>query len=757
MKYQYIILTGLFFLPTACGSDNSTKLAGLSLDMPPALKELKLDEVQVSGAVWQLDAEGNPVLELSPSSISKRTIRGNYALPVTQTRSGKEYEFRITIAYKANAYTAPSLAALTKNQEADDVLVEINPGLSAACPTLSLLPDASLSLDRDGTQWLKLCEFAVKASYHPKKLIEISEDQIVCTILDADGDGVANLAEMDLSLDPFSGDYDGDCVSDVNDVFPKDADESADLDGDGIGDHGDNDTDGDGLLNDEEGTRGTSSINPDSDGDGVVDGSDNCALAGTSSTQEDVDSDGVGDICDDDADNDGLANGVEETHGTNPLKTDTDEDGLNDKVEVDKNTNPQSPDSDGDGSSDAQDFFPLDASEQQDDDIDGLGNNQDLCPSMADASNLNTDGDALGNVCDADDDNDGVPDELENGVAGMNSLARDSDGDGLVDQWGSIHPANLSAGDAADLCPTLTRTADNQADHDFDSDGDGFGLLCDYSDDLALDIAAAQINFSAIFADPENGDDGQDGSREHPVQSLERAGKLASELEKDVYVASGTFNLVSEFIPMGGVRYYGGFSADFSTRAPQDTIIQSEDVETLVFAEHLTSPIILDGFVLRNLLTSGAQATGILLNEATLNLSQSQIQVTDAPHAIGIDAEESQIAITASQIVLSGGDNHAVGVKLARSSGSMATISLQIADFAIRTGIQCLDEADSAFKLTDVQFDLWSDLATQNVNFVYVQDCSVGSDRLHYELPMEDVSDYAGFASGGGNLLDGLF
>lgn len=757
MKYQIIILATLFFLPTACGSGNSTKLAGLSLDMPNALKELKLDEVQVSGAVWQLDADGNPLLEVSPSSVSTRTIRGNYALPVAQTRSGKEYEFRITVAYKATAYAAPSLVALTKNQEADNTLVEVNPGLSVLCPELNLVPDASLSLDRDGTQWLKLCEFTVKANYHPKKLIEISEDQIVCTILDADGDGVANLAEMDLSLDPFSGDYDGDCVSDVHDVFPKDAAESADLDGDGIGDHGDKDADGDGLLNDEEIVRGTNPVNPDSDSDAIVDGSDNCALVGTSAAQDDADDDGVGDICDDDADNDGLADSVEETYGTNPLKTDTDDDGVGDKIEVDNSTNPLSPDSDGDGVEDAQDAFPLDATEQSDSDGDGLGNNQDLCPTVADASNLNTDGDDLGNICDADDDNDGVPDELENKVAGMESLLRDSDGDGLVDQWGSIHPANLNAGDAADLCPTLARAADNQADHDFDADGDGFGLLCDYSDDLVLDIAAAQINFAAIFADPENGDDGQDGSREHPVQSLERAGKLASELEKDVYVASGTFNLASEFIPMGGVHYYGGFAGNFTTRTPQDTIIQSEALETLFVAEHLSSPITLDGFVLRNLLTDGSQATGVILHNARLHLSQSQIQVTDAPHAIGIDAEESQLTITASQIVLSGGDNHAVGMRLVRISGSVSTTSLQIADFAIRTGIQCLDEADSAFKLTDVQFDLWSDLATQNVNFVYVQDCSVGTDRLHYELPMEDVSDYAGFANGGGNLLDGLF
>ena len=37
----------------------------------------------------------------------------------------------------------------------------------------------------------------------------------------------------------------------------------------------------------------------------------------------------------------------------------------------------------------------------------------DNCPLLANADQLNTDGDGLGNVCDADDDNDGIADAVD--------------------------------------------------------------------------------------------------------------------------------------------------------------------------------------------------------------------------------------------------------------------------------------------------------------------------------------------------------
>jgi hypothetical protein len=67
-----------------------------------------------------------------------------------------------------------------------------------------------------------------------------------------------------------------------------------------------------------------------------------------------------------------------------------------------------------------------------DKDGDGLANNIDNCPNDANVDQLDTDTDGKGDVCDIDDDNDGVldADELLNG---SNPLLTDTDGDGLSD------------------------------------------------------------------------------------------------------------------------------------------------------------------------------------------------------------------------------------------------------------------------------------------------------------------------------------
>jgi hypothetical protein len=75
-------------------------------------------------------------------------------------------------------------------------------------------------------------------------------------------------------------------------------------------------------------------------------------------------------------------------------------------------------DSDGDGTNDPSDPCPLDSLNDQDGDGVCAGNafnppkigKNDNCPSVSNSDQLNTDGDALGNACDPDDDNDGFPD-----------------------------------------------------------------------------------------------------------------------------------------------------------------------------------------------------------------------------------------------------------------------------------------------------------------------------------------------------------
>ena len=90
----------------------------------------------------------------------------------------------------------------------------------------------------------------------------------------------------------------------------------------------------------------------DADSDGIRDGGDNCPIDPNPS-QSDVDGDLLGDVCDPDADNDGLLNIDEVIWGSDPLVSDTDTDGLTDGQEVNAyNTNPVNPDTDSDGVTD---------------------------------------------------------------------------------------------------------------------------------------------------------------------------------------------------------------------------------------------------------------------------------------------------------------------------------------------------------------------------------------------------------------------
>ncbi len=67
-----------------------------------------------------------------------------------------------------------------------------------------------------------------------------------------------------------------------------------------------------------------------------------------------------------------------------------------------------------------------------DDDRDGVVNEEDNCPSESNANQKNSDDDAQGDACDADDDNDTVSDDVEDEL-GSDSTISDTDGDGVED------------------------------------------------------------------------------------------------------------------------------------------------------------------------------------------------------------------------------------------------------------------------------------------------------------------------------------
>jgi len=235
---------------------------------------------------------------------------------------------------------------------------------------------------------------------------------------DQDGDGLTNAIENNLNTDSNKKDTDGDGFNDFDEVG--DSANPLDFDMDSIIDALESsilDSDGDGANDQIDGP----APDADLDGDTVINSLDNC-VSEPNFNQLDLDSDSIGDKCDDDIDNDGLSNELEEyTLLLNPYNNDTDLDGILDGVEVGENV--YSPlDIDEDGFIDAKESAILDddhdgsndqfdgPGENGESDGDGILNKNDNCPNDKNVEQTNTDGDEFGDICDSDDDNDGMPD-----------------------------------------------------------------------------------------------------------------------------------------------------------------------------------------------------------------------------------------------------------------------------------------------------------------------------------------------------------
>lgn len=245
---------------------------------------------------------------------------------------------------------------------------------------------------------------------------------------DTDGDGIGNNEDTD---------DDGDGVPDDQDDLPLDALETIDTDQDGIGNNADPDDDGDGTPDiedtfpldasesqdtDNDGTG--NNADSDDDNDGVPDNQDDLPLDASESL--DTDNDGIGNNTDTDDDNDGIL----DSEDPNPLvpdsDADADSDGLQDSIDnCPAMPNPDQSDLDRDGAGDVCD---------DDDDGDGISDTNDDFPEDA-SENTDTDNDGTGNNADLDDDNDGIPDaiEVDNDLDPLSAADAnlDKDGDGL--------------------------------------------------------------------------------------------------------------------------------------------------------------------------------------------------------------------------------------------------------------------------------------------------------------------------------------
>ena len=345
---------------------------------------------------------------------------------------------------------------------------------------------------------------------------------------DTDADGVTD--DLDQCPDTPTGetadsngcsdsqkDSDGDGVNDADDVFPNDPNEDTDSDGDGTGDNADafpndanedTDTDGDGTGNNADAFPNDASENTDSDGDGTGDNAD--AFQNDANEDTDTDGDGTGDNADafpndanenTDSDGDGTGDNSDAFPNDANEDTDTDGDGIGNNADTDD---------DNDGLLDVDDSEPLNS--LTDLDGDGIVDSSDNCPSVANADQSDTDGDGEGNVCDTDDDNDGVPD-TEDAFPLDATEDTDTDGDGTGDN-ADTDDDNDGILDLNDAFPfDSTESVDTDGDgigNNGDTDDDGDGVL-DAVDQFPLDASEQSDADNDGIGDNEDGDDDNDG------------------------------------------------------------------------------------------------------------------------------------------------------------------------------------------------------------------------------------------------------
>ncbi|MFD1216796.1 GlyGly-CTERM sorting domain-containing protein [Microbulbifer celer] len=373
---------------------------------------------------------------------------------------------------------------------------------------------ASVDADNDGLPdaWLDSCDSACQSASGltlDTSLNDTDNDGVVndedafvdnaAASVDTDGDGLPDawLDSCDSACQSASGlalddDNDNDGVANEADAFPIHAAASVDADDDGFPDAwldtcdsacqsassltldtSLNDTDNDGVVNDEDAFVGNAAASVDTDNDGLPDAwLDSCDSACQSAS---------GLTLDDDNDDDGVANEADAFPIHAAASVDADNDGLPD-VWLDS----------CDSACQSASGLTLDAS-LNDTDNDGVVNDEDAFVDNA-AASVDTDGDGLpdawldscdsacqsasGLALDDDNDNDGVANEAD--AFPIHAAASvDADNDGLPDAW-------------LDSCDSACQSASGLTLDTSLNDTDNDGVVND--EDAFVDNAAASVD-----------------------------------------------------------------------------------------------------------------------------------------------------------------------------------------------------------------------------------------------------------------------